>query len=309
MGLLTEMDNSYKYFGCLVTFLKLVRFMEGPSPVSGIVDEDGVHVYDVLGSDPFGEYLLLHDVDETPLETFLETLVEGRSPRTYKHDWLDHQFVMPIVPSEVWAAGVTYKRSVDAREDETDVKGIYDMVYESERPEILFKGLGYRTVGPNSVICIRSDATWNVPEPEFTLVYAEKRIVGYMIGNDVSSRDIEGANPLYLPQAKVFQNSCAIGPYLVTADEFEDPKNVGIHLTIQRKGEIVFSGETSTSNMKRSFEELTEHLFRDNPVPRGSIMLTGVGVVPPDDFTLQDGDFVEISMDGMGTMRNYVKQL
>jgi fumarylacetoacetate (FAA) hydrolase family protein len=224
--------------------MKLVRFMEGPNAAAGIIAEGKVHVYDTLGPDPFGEYLLLHDVDETPLESFLEMLIEGRKPRIYQHDWVEQQFIMPIVPSEVWAAGVTYKRSVDAREDETDVKGIYDMVYESERPEILFKGFGYRTVGPNAVICIRSDATWNVPEPEFTLVYAEQKVVGYMIGNDVSSRDIEGANPLYLPQAKVFQNSCAIGPYLVTADEIENPRNVGIQLKIQRDGELVFSGET-----------------------------------------------------------------
>ena len=271
--------------------------------------DDRVDVYDSLGSDPFGDYIEQFQPDEIELSEFIKAQIEGQEPLSYDLSWAEPRFIMPMVPTEVWAAGVTYKRSVDAREDETDVKGIYDMVYESERPEILIKGFGYRTVGPNDVIFIRSDATWNVPEPEFTLVYGEKKIAAYMIGNDVSSRDIEGANPLYLPQAKIFRNSCAIGPYLVTADDVKDPRNVAISLIIHRGKEVVFSGETSTANMKRRFEELTEHLFRDNPVPRGTIMLTGVGVVPPDDFTLQDGDLVEITMDGLGTMKNYVRQL
>jgi 2-dehydro-3-deoxy-D-arabinonate dehydratase len=140
-------------------------------------------------------------------------------------------------------------------------------------------------------------------------VYGEREIVGYMIGNDVSSRDIEGENPLYLPQAKVFRNSCAIGPYLVTHEDVTEPKNIGIKLKITRDTEIVFNGKTTTSQMKRTYEELTEYLFRDNPVPRGSILLTGVSVVPPDEFTLRDGDLVEICMEGLGTMKNRVYQL
>jgi len=277
--------------------------------VAGLISNDHFNVYESLGSDPFGEYIDQSRPDEIGLSEFITMIIDGQESISYNLSWVEHRLIMPMVPSEVWAAGVTYKRSVEAREDETDIKGIYDMVYESERPEILLKGLGYRTVGPNDVICIRSDSKWNVPEPEFTLVYGEKKVAAYMIGNDVSSRDIEGANPLYLPQAKVFRNSCAIGPYLVTADETRDPRNVAISLIIHRNGDVVFSGETSTAQMKRRFDELTEHLFRDNPVPRGAVMLTGVGVVPPDDFTLQDGDVVEITMEGLGKMRNHVRQL
>lgn len=277
--------------------------------MAGLIDNDRFDAYDSLGPDPFGDYIEQNKPDEIGLSEFITMIIDGQESISYNLSWIEHRLIMPMVPSEVWAAGVTYKRSVEAREDETDIKGIYDMVYESERPEILLKGFGYRTVGPNDIICIRSDSKWNVPEPEFTLVYGEKKVVGYIIGNDVSSRDIEGANPLYLPQAKVFRNSCAIGPYLVTADEIRDPRNVSISLIIHRSGDVVFSGETSTANMKRGFNELTEHLFRDNPVPRGAIMLTGVGVVPPDDFTLQDGDLVEITMVGLGKMRNHVRQL
>ena len=277
--------------------------------MAGLISNDHFNVYESLGSDPFGEYIDQSRPDEIGLSEFITMIIDGQESISYNLSWVEHRLIMPMVPSEVWAAGVTYKRSVEAREDETDIKGIYDMVYESERPEILLKGLGYRTVGPNDVICIRSDSKWNVPEPEFTLVYGEKKVAAYMIGNDVSSRDIEGANPLYLPQAKVFRNSCAIGPYLVTADETRDPRNVAISLIIHRNGDVVFSGETSTAQMKRRFDELTEHLFRDNPVPRGAVMLTGVGVVPPDDFTLQDGDVVEITMEGLGKMRNHVRQL
>jgi 2-dehydro-3-deoxy-D-arabinonate dehydratase len=289
--------------------LKLARFVEGSRVVAGLVEEHRINVFDSLGSDPFGDYIEHSRLDQLELREYLAMLIDGQESLSYDLAIVEPRLIMPIVPSEVWISGVTYKRSVKAREDETDIKGIYDMVYEAERPEITLKGFGYRTVGPNDIICIRSDSKWTVPEPEFTLVYGEKSVVGYTIGNDVSSRDIEGANPLYLPQAKVFRNSCAIGPYLVTSDEVKNPRNVGISLQIHRKGSVVFSGETSTANMKRRFEELTECLFRDNPVPRGAIMLTGVGIVPPDDFTLQDGDLVEIAIDGLGTMRNYVQQL
>jgi len=266
-------------------------------------------VFDSLGSDPFGDYIEQGQLDQLALNEYLTMLIDGQESISYDLSIIEPRLIMPMVPSEVWISGVTYKRSVEAREDETGIKGVYDLVYKAERPEITLKGLGYRTVGPNDVICIRSDSKWTVPEPEFTLVYGEKNVVAYTIGNDVSSRDIEGANPLYLPQAKIFRNSCAIGPYLATADDVKDPKNVGISLRIHREGAVAFSDETSTANMKRTFEELTECLFKDNPVPRGAIMLTGVGIVPPDDFTLQHGDLVEITVDGLGTMRNYVQQL
>ena len=274
-----------------------------------MVEGNHINVFDSLGSDPFGDYIEQGQLDQLALNEYLTMLIDGQESISYDLSIIEPRLIMPMVPSEVWISGVTYKRSVEAREDETGIKGVYDLVYKAERPEITLKGLGYRTVGPNDVICIRSDSKWTVPEPEFTLVYGEKNVVAYTIGNDVSSRDIEGANPLYLPQAKIFRNSCAIGPYLATADDVKDPKNVGISLRIHREGAVAFSDETSTANMKRTFEELTECLFKDNPVPRGAIMLTGVGIVPPDDFTLQHGDLVEITVDGLGTMRNYVQQL
>jgi 2-dehydro-3-deoxy-D-arabinonate dehydratase len=207
------------------------------------------------------------------------------------------ELLPPVEPwQEVWASGVTYLRSRDARQAESETGDIYARVYVAERPELFMKAIGWRVMGPEDPIRVRPDSTWNVPEPELTLVInARGEIVGYVAGNDVSSRSIEGANPLYLPQAKVYAGSCALGPAirLASPDEMRD---LPITLEIQRQGEQAFHGETATSQMKRTFEELVDYLFKELPFPNGAFLMTGTGIVPPDDFTLRAGDVVRIGV-------------
>jgi 2-dehydro-3-deoxy-D-arabinonate dehydratase len=212
----------------------------------------------------------------------------------------------PIDPPEVWCAGVTYERSRDARVEESG-SDVYARVYDADRPELFLKDAQCRrTVGPGEPIAIRSDATWNVPEPEIGLVLGESlEIAGYVIGNDVSSRDIEGANPLYLPQAKVFAAACAIGPAVYVPEDWDAPLDLSLAIR-DADGNVLFTGETSTGRMKRTFADLVSWLVRDNPVPPGSVLLTGTGLVPPDDFTLQPGHVVEIHVPELGTLTNPV---
>ena len=213
-------------------------------------------------------------------------------------------------PPEVWGCGVTYKRSQAAREFETKTKGIYDLVYEAERPEIFFKATASRCVGPNDEICVRGDSKWTVPEAELAFILGpEEKVVGFTVGNDVSARDIEGSNPLYLPQAKIYDGCCALGPSIVTVDEVGSEPKLEVECRIYRSGELVFKGSTCTSKMKRSIEELKSYLCMYNSVPIGTVCLTGTGIVPPDDFYLKDGDIVEITIEKIGTLRNRVKQL
>jgi 2-dehydro-3-deoxy-D-arabinonate dehydratase len=213
----------------------------------------------------------------------------------------------PLDPPEVWCAGVTYERSRDARVDEAVVKDVYTMVYEADRPELFLKdAAARRTAGPGGTIAVRSDATWNVPEAEIGLVLGSRgRVLGFTIGNDVSSRDIEGANPLYLPQAKVYAGACAIGPTVVATPAPADGFAIELRV-LDEAGVEAFAGATSTARMKRSFDELSAWLVRDNPVPAGSVLLTGTGVVPPDAFTLLPGHRVEIRVPGIGVLSNPV---
>ena len=215
-----------------------------------------------------------------------------------------YALLRPLDPPEVWCAGVTYERSRDARLEEATVKDVYALVYDADRPELFLKDAACRrTVGPGEPIGVRADAAWNVPEPELGLVLGVGgTIAGYTIGNDVSSRDIEGANPLYLPQAKVYAGACAIGPAVV--DE-GGPFELSMRI-LGADGAELYAGETSTARMRRSFEDLVSWLVRDNPVPAGSVLLTGTGLVPPDDFTLQPGMRVEIHVPGIGTLANPV---
>jgi 2-dehydro-3-deoxy-D-arabinonate dehydratase len=197
---------------------------------------------------------------------------------------------------EVWASGVTYKRSREARAHESTVKDVYEKVYTASRPELFFKALGHRVVGPGMQIRIRRDSGWNVPEPELTLVLNRSLdVVGYCAGNDVSSRDIEGENPLYLPQAKVYDGSCALGPAIIVATE-SALGNVPIRLTILRDGKTAFAGETGSSEMKRSLGELASYLGRELSFPQGVFLMTGTGIVPPDGFSLAPGDVVRIEV-------------
>jgi 2-dehydro-3-deoxy-D-arabinonate dehydratase len=215
----------------------------------------------------------------------------------------------PIVNQEVWAAGVTYYRSRNARMEESKSAGagdFYDRVYAAERPELFFKATGRRVVGPGRLVRIRSDAKWSVPEPELTLlINPAGTIVGYTIGNDMSSRDIEGENPLYLPQAKVYDGSCALGPCVLVSPQ-PLGKTTAIRLEILRRDKIVFSGSTTLAELKRESKELARFLFRDNSFPQGVYLMTGTGIVPDQSFTLASDDVIRISIDGIGTLENKV---
>jgi 2-dehydro-3-deoxy-D-arabinonate dehydratase len=216
----------------------------------------------------------------------------------------------PVEQQEIWAAGVTYKRSREARERESvGAARFYDLVYNADRPELFFKATAARVVGPGQPVRVRRDSRWSVPEPELALVVSPKlKIVGYTVGNDMSARDIEGENPLYLPQAKVYDGSCALGPVVTLADAMPPAEQVSIRLTIERGGRAVFDGSTSLTAMKRGFEDLVSWLGRDNTFPNGAILLTGTGIVPPDDFTLAAGDAVHIDVTGIGRLSNVVEQ-
>lgn len=234
------------------------------------------------------------------------TVLAHRSDQTAPLDTLT--LLPPLEQHEVWAAGVTYKRSQEARERESAGAGqFYDLVYHAPRPELFFKATAPRVVGPGGPVRIRQDAKWNVPEPELALVISpDLRIVGYTIGNDMSSRDIEGENPLYLPQAKLYKQSCALGPWITLAPAFPATEAVTIHLRIERGTASAFVGETPLSRMKRTPTELVEWLGRDNEFPQGVVLLTGTGIIPPDDFTLLAGDRVSIGITGIGTLTNTV---
>jgi len=247
---------------------------------------------------------LLGDAD---LHARLAVAVE----RTPPADHLLHtRLLAPVGNQEVWAAGVTYYSSRRARIAESKDAGggdFYDRVYSAERPEIFFKALGHKVAGPNSGVRIRGDATWSVPEPELALVVNPRgEIVGYTIGNDMSSRDIEGTNPLYLPQAKVYDRSCALGPGLLIRNT-PLPVSTQIGLEILRSNQMVFSGGTTLAELKRDPRTLVEYLFRDQTFPHGCFLLTGTGIVPPDSFTLHGGDVIRVGIDGIGTLENTVE--
>jgi 2-dehydro-3-deoxy-D-arabinonate dehydratase len=224
---------------------------------------------------------------------------------------INQDVLAPIGKQEVWAAGVTYYRSRTARMEESKDAGggsFYDRVYAAERPELFFKATPHRVAGPGQPVRIRKDSQWNVPEPELALVVNSLgNIIGYTIGNDMSSRDIEGENPLYLPQAKVYAQSCGLGPGILICQK-PLPRETKIHLDILRKRATAFHGETSLKELKRTPEELVEFLYRDNVFPYGCFLLTGTGIVPPDDFTLHVADEIRITIDSIGTLVNHVIQ-
>jgi 2-dehydro-3-deoxy-D-arabinonate dehydratase len=216
----------------------------------------------------------------------------------------------PIQSQEIWAAGVTYTRSRDARMEESKDAGggsFYDMVYDAVRPELFFKANPYRCVGPGAKVRIRRDSTWNVPEPELTLAINSKgNIFGYTIGNDMSSRSIEGENPLYLPQAKSYDGSAAIGPCIYVPSS-SIPAETQIHMQIKRNGSVMYSDKIAINKMKRGHGELVEFLFRECSFPSGCFLMTGTCLVPPNDFTLQHGDEINILIDGIGELQNFVE--
>jgi 2-dehydro-3-deoxy-D-arabinonate dehydratase len=279
----------------------------------------GQKVYDLTATDlPHFATLttLLQASATTAIGTLLQDVSLSALP-TYAYAELDRTpapDVLHLLPSvdrqEVWAVGVTYAWSREARVREAYSKEVYVRVYEAERPELFFKSMGEKVVGPNDWIGLRGDSYWNVPEPELALVLNPRmQIVGYTIGNDVSSRDIEGENPLYLPQAKIYRHACALGPVITLADEDVNGQHLAIRMTIHRNSAPVFQRETNTAKMHRGLAELVGYLARYNDFPRGAVLLTGTGIVPDDDFTLWDGDEVSIEIEAIGILHNPVRQM
>lgn len=269
----------------------------------GVILESQDRWYSV-GDFSFDELVVRDD-----LGSFLEATASKLRVIDRPADTSPKDLLPPIGSQEVWAAGVTYHRSRDARMEESESAGggdFYDRVYHAERPELFFKATPHRVVGYGGKVAIRSDAKWSVPEPELVLlINPGGKIIGYTIGNDMSSRDIEGENPLYLPQAKVYDRSCALGPCVLVSSSAL-PSSTEIRLEIMRFGATVVRGRTALSELKREAKTLVEYLYRDNSFPQGCFLLTGTGIVPPDNFTLAAGDEIRISIDGIGTLVNFV---
>lgn len=261
-----------------------------------------------------GKWYLYEDswdrlVAREDLLEYVQALVRQLEPIPPAEDMPMQNILAPIGSQEVWAAGVTYYRSRSARMEESEAAGnasIYDQVYEAARPEIFFKATAQRVVGQGAAVAIRRDSVWNVPEPEFTLLLSPGgKINGYTIGNDMSSRDIEGENPLYLPQAKVYDASAALGPCIWLTDTLV-PEQILIRLSVIRSEEKVFEGETRFSQMKRSMAELIDYLYRACSFPAGCFLMTGTGIIPEADFALHAGDWIHINVEPIGTLSNYV---
>jgi 2-dehydro-3-deoxy-D-arabinonate dehydratase len=284
-----------------VTAVKVCRFLARDAVIRiGLVDD--AHVADLT---PAGITTLSHVLENADPLALLNGIDRASLPRFGIAEVI---LRAPIERQEVWAAGVTYLRSKTARMEESDFSATaYDRVYDADRPEIFFKAIADKVVATGEAAGIRRDARWSVPEPELALVINPRgQVVGCTIGNDMSSRDIEGENLLYLPQAKVYDRSCALGPWIRLGVTEADARNWMIRSSIIRGGSRVFSGETKVGNIKRSFDELASYLCRSQSFPYGAVLLTGTGIVPPDDFTLQEHDVVEIEIPAIGVLRNSV---
>ena len=281
--------------------MRIVRYREpGANPRLGLLEpERPARVLELETTDPLAALRGRRDLTGRSVEALDPETLELPPPL---------ELLAPLVPPETWAAGVTYERSRDARVDESRVEArdVYSLVYDADRPELFLKDAqGLRTVGPGAAVGVRSDSEWTVPEPELALVLDEGgELLGATIGNDVTARDVEGANPLYLPQAKLFAGACALGPAILIPDDWSRPFEIELRLLAE--GAVVYEARTSTARMRRSFEELAAWLVRENPVPAGSVLLTGTGLVPPDDVALTPGQQVEIRIRGIGRLVNPV---
>lgn len=275
---------------------------------SRLIVQNGEEAYDLTAANSdvtsFADLVTATEGTSSEPDTIAEQYLAAAAP--IDPHQLRGDTLLPVVPQEVWAAGVTYAISEEAREDESTMPDIYIDVYDAERPEIFFKATPNRIVNPGEPVGIRNDSDWDVPEPELALVLYRGELVGYTIGNDMSSRAIEGANPLYLPQAKVYDRCCALGPSIVSRNAIDDPHDLEIHMEIKRDGETVFSDATTTKKMERSCEELVEYYTQHNAVPEWSVLMTGTSLVPPESFTLSDDDQICIHIDGIGTLENPV---
>lgn len=282
--------------------MKICRYLHGGQPHLGLLkDPASVQDFGEIGINSLAQ--LLESPDPRTLVS------ETRMASASVHSLDRVKILAPVDHQEIWAAGVTYLRSKKARMEESDFSAnAYDRVYEAARPELFFKSLPEKTIGHRGAVGIRRDAKWSVPEPELALVINSKgRIAGYTIGNDMSSRDIEGENLLYLPQAKIYRQSCALGPCIVFGPTENEARSWSVKLEIVREEKTVFQGETSIDQIKRSFEELVNYLFRSQEFPHGAVLLTGTGIVPPDNFSLQAQDRVRMEISGIGTLENSVE--
>ena len=281
--------------------MKVCRFLHQERTRVGVIGERGM-VFDLTAAG-VTEITPLLEHDDVAIR--LRTLAAPGLPQIHI---ADVKLLPPVERQEIWAVGVTYLRSKKARMEESDFSATaYDKVYEAARPELFFKSMPEKAVGFGDKVGIRRDAKWNVPEPELALVLnSQGKLVGYTIGNDMSSRDIEGENLLYLPQAKIYDRSCALGPFIEIGATEEEARGWTIEIQISRQDQTVFRGDTSVSRIKRTFGELAEYLFRSQTFPNGAILLTGTGVVPADDFTLQAGDVIRIDVSGIGSLENSV---
>lgn len=281
--------------------LAKLRLTDGSIRAAAVEQDGHFRLLDLLQVDQARSLMdVLNAPDPIGLAKFL---IDQQSPLL---DPRQVTVMAPIDRQEVWAAGVTYKRSQVARMQESEAGAShYDKVYTAPRPEIFFKATPNRVSGPGEPLRVRADSAWSVPEPELALVISPTRkLVGFTVGNDMSARDIEGENPLYLPQAKVYNGCCGLGPYVWIPEGPVDRPATKIRLTIERGSSVAFKGETDLAQMKREFEELIDWLTRENDLATGAFLLTGTGIVPPDDFTLVDGDLVHIEITGIGTLTN-----
>ena len=288
--------------------MRIIRYAKDNGKQLAAVTEENM-VVDLPYTDFMSMVAEARSLNRTPFEMVKQLTGEGG-----KKALEGLELTTPIDAPEVWAAGVTYKKSKEARNYEAtqgklDAETFYDKVYDAVRPEIFFKSTAARTVGPNEPVYLRSDSNWQIPEPELGLVIdKEGTILGYTAGNDMSCRDIEGENPLYLPQAKVWKNSCSIGPSILLKEAVADPYEFQIICRIYRNEELVFEGDAHVNQLKRKLEELVHFLTLDNDIFDGTVLLTGTCVVPPNDFTLNENDRIEIEIPGIGILSNPVLQ-
>ena len=290
--------------------MRIIRYLsEDSKPIlAALTSEETVYPLEQEG---FIELIHQANVQKISPLSFVENMISKSKPIPQSIEELS--LLVPIIAQEVWASGVTYERSRDARNYEAtdgklDATTFYDKVYDAERPEIFFKSTAARTVGPNQEVYIRSDSKWQIPEPELGLIISQEgEILGYTIGNDMSCRDIEGENPLYLPQAKMWKHSCSIGPAILLTESVKDPYDFDIICRIYRHGNLAVEGTASTRQLKRKFEELVSFLVRDNEIFDGTVLLTGTCIVPPNDFTLLEGDQIEIEIPSIGILKNSVR--
>lgn len=288
--------------------MRIIRYMNGNEKQLAVVTKENQAV-DL----PYADFMSLVATARSNNKTVFDIIKQSSVEAEGKA--MDSLILTtPIDAPEVWASGVTYKKSKEARNYEAtqgklDRETFYDKVYDAERPEIFFKSTAARTVGPNDPVYLRSDSNWQIPEPELGLVLdKEGNVLGYTVGNDMSCRDIEGENPLYLPQAKMWKNSCSIGPAILVKEAVKDPYDLQIICRIFRNNEKVFEGSAHVNQLKRTLDELVQYLMRDNEVFDGTVLLTGTCVVPPNEFTLEDQDQIEIEIPGIGVLSNPVKQ-